>query len=102
MAKRERGVIKGFLSGQSDSPIVKQSNNQISKQSNIQKSEKASKPVKRKEWRFKGFYISPVNEVRLKEIETYYLKIGERLDLSDIINLAIEKLYISFDMKDKK
>ena len=102
MAKK--GLIKGFLSEDfqkgtksenqkseySDSQHFNNLDIQKFEQSNIRKSKKL---VKRKSWKFKGFYISPENEIKLKELEFFFLKKGEKKDTSDIINLAIEELY---------
>lgn len=49
--------------------------------------------TKRRKWVYRGFYISPENEIRLREIEMEFFRKGEKIDRSDIINLAIEKLY---------
>lgn len=112
MAKR--GLIEGFLSKTLENQNVEQLDSQkgksfaeekdarTGKQSKAQKkylknekAEKLNRTVKYKEWEFKGFYISQENELRLKELEILFLKLGKRMDLSDILNLAIEKLYAS-------
>jgi hypothetical protein len=43
--------------------------------------------------KYKGFYITPENEFKLKELQMTFLKNGQRLDESDIINIAIENLH---------
>ncbi len=104
---RKKGLVDGFLShmeqtnnqtikysekkdsGQSNNEISEYSDNQISNKSNNQ----IVKTVKRKEWPFKGFYISPDNNLRLKELEIYFIKENKKMDLSDIINFAIEELH---------
>lgn len=81
MAKRS--YLKGFLSDI----------NLSSDQETIQKEEIKSKLPKYKKNKYKGFYITPENEIRLKEIQTQFLKQGQRLDESDILNKAIELMY---------
>lgn len=119
---RKKGLVAGFLSAaektseKSEMEISEYSENRLSeqvetedrqklsKEYNKEDNEKATKPdsqkirtsdklVKRKKWSFKGFYISPENNLRLKELELVFLKMGERKDISDIINQAIEELY---------
>jgi len=81
------------LNNQADKQLNSQTetnlNSQIVKQSEI----KETKKVKSKEWIYKGFYISPENLLKLKEIEINLLKQGEKKDISDILNMAIEELY---------
>jgi hypothetical protein len=43
--------------------------------------------------KYKGFYITPENEFKLKELQMTFLRNGQRLDESDIINIAIENLH---------
>ncbi len=104
---RKKGLVDGFLSHMeqsnnqttkySEKKSVEQSDNEIFENSDSQISSKPDnqicKTVKRKEWSFKGFYISPDNNLRLKELEICFIKENKKMDLSDIINLAIEELH---------
>ncbi|MBX0311927.1 MAG: hypothetical protein JHC31_09140 [Sulfurihydrogenibium sp.] len=57
------------------------------------KTKSKKKDPKYKVNKYKGFYITPENEFRLKELQMMFLKNGQRLDESDIINMAIENLH---------
>jgi hypothetical protein len=51
--------------------------------------------------KFKGFYITHENLVRLKELQAHFLKEGKNLDESDILNQALELLYSQVLSKSK-
>jgi hypothetical protein len=57
------------------------------------KTKSKKKDPKYKVNKYKGFYITPENEFKLKELQMTFLKNGQRLDESDIINIAIENLH---------
>jgi hypothetical protein len=57
------------------------------------KTKSKKKDPKYKVNKYKGFYITPENEFKLKELQMMFLKNGKRLDESDIINMAIENLH---------
>jgi hypothetical protein len=57
------------------------------------KTKSKKKDAKYKTHKYKGFYITPENEFKLKELQMTFLKDGQRLDESDIINMAIENLH---------
>jgi hypothetical protein len=57
------------------------------------KTKSKKKDPKYKVNKYKGFYITPENEFKLKELQMMFLRNGQRLDESDIINIAIENLH---------
>jgi|ADKJ01.1.fsa_nt_gi hypothetical protein len=57
------------------------------------KTKSKKKDPKYKVNKYKGFYITPENEFKLKELQMTFLKNGQRLDESDIINIALENLH---------
>jgi hypothetical protein len=57
------------------------------------KTKSKKKDPKYKVNKYKGFYITPENEFKLKELQMTFLRNGQRLDESDIINIAIENLH---------
>lgn len=81
----------------------------LSKIKPLEKENKAQKEVKRekklvksKEWKFKGFYIMPENEARLRELQAYFLRKEKRkIDDSEILNLAIKTLYEKITKENK-
>ena len=75
------GVIPNLLSGSDVSKETQQK----------QKGRKDSPKYKTN--RYKGFYITEENEIRIKELQMEFLKRKQRLDESDIINAAIEMFY---------
>jgi hypothetical protein len=57
------------------------------------KTKSKKKDPKYKVNKYKGFYITTENEFKLKELQMTFLRNGQRLDESDIINIAIENLH---------
>jgi hypothetical protein len=94
-----KSYISGFLS--SDVKAQQKEENittQIEEKSNPSvemnsKTKSKKKDPKYKVNKYKGFYITPENEFKLKELQMTFLKNGQRLDESDIINIAIENLH---------
>jgi len=91
--------ISGFLS--SDVKTQQKEENittQIEEKSDLSveinpKAKSRKKDPKYKINKYKGFYITSENEFKLKELQMTFLKNGQRLDESDIINMAIENLH---------
>jgi hypothetical protein len=85
MAEERESLLEGMLS--KIKPLEKETKTQ-------KEVKKEKKLVKSREWKFKGFYIMPENEARLREIQAHFLwKEKRKADESEIINLAIENLY---------
>jgi hypothetical protein len=92
--------ISGFLSSdvktqQKEENITMQTEEEKSNSSVEISSKTKSKKrdPKYKVNKYKGFYMTPENEFKLKELQMTFLKKGQRLDESDIINMAIENLH---------
>jgi len=96
-----KSYISGFLSSdvktqQKEENITTQIEEEKSNLSSIEinpKTKSKKKDPKYKVNKYKGFYITPENEFKLKELQMMFLKNGQRLDESDIINIAIENLH---------
>jgi len=85
MAEERESLLEGMLS--KIKPLEKE--NKAQKEVTREK-----KLVKSKEWKFKGFYIMPENEARLRELQAHFLRKEKRkIDDSEILNLAIKTLY---------
>jgi hypothetical protein len=85
MVEERESLLEGMLS--KIKPIEKEAKTQ-------KEVKKERKLVKSREWKFKGFYIMPENEARLREIQAQFLwKEKRKVDESEILNLAIETLY---------
>lgn len=95
MAKRKID-LSGFLS-EDTGKISNDLNSQIVESKDIQISDNLNSQIanksKRKIYKFVGFYLSQENLVKLKEMELLFLKNGEKLDRSDIVNKAISSLH---------
>jgi diacylglycerol kinase len=85
MAEERESLLGGMLS--KIKPLEKENKAQ-------KEVKKEKKLVKSREWKFKGFYIMPENEARLRELQARFLWTEKRkVDESEILNLAIETLY---------
>ena len=89
MAKQQKSIISGFLSD------VKTPQDEVVSEKSLKKQKK----VRYKRCRYKGFYIDPENELKLKELQMHFLKENQKLDESEIINQAILHYY-SFILKN--
>lgn len=93
MAEERESLLEGMLS--KIKPLEKETKTQ-------KEVKKEKKLVKSKEWKFKGFYIMPENEARLRELQARFLwKEKRKVDESEILNLAIETLYEKIVKEDK-
>jgi hypothetical protein len=94
MVEERESLLEGMLS--KIKPIEKEAKTQ-------KEVKKERKLVKSREWKFKGFYIMPENEARLREIQAQFLwKEKRKVDESEILNLAIETLYEKIFKKIRK
>jgi hypothetical protein len=89
---------KPYISGFISSDVKTQQKEEIEEEKSNpsemnSKTKSKKKDAKYKTHKYKGFYITPENEFKLKELQITFLKNGQRLDESDIINMAIENLH---------